>query len=225
MRHPIYLQLCPSEKFDFIKFIEDFSNGRSVDLNECQLFKIDNPLLHFKEEFIQYIAKYGYTNFLQMRMIFEDLTTPSTPVADIKNILINYLSTIGIDDELIIIDPYFFPPNANSDYINIICDILSPFFSSLSKIRIVTASHSRAYSSSAKNNFISSLQYFDNTINVIHSKTNEIHDRFWISNARKKGILTGTSLNGLGKKYAIIDYLEDSDVQTIISEFSSQGLI
>lgn len=37
--------------------------------------------------------------------------------------------------------------------------------------------------------------------------------------------LTGTSLNGLGKKYAIVDYLKEEDVIEIVKEFERNKLI
>lgn len=225
MRSPIYLRLDPADEFNFIDFIVDQSNGRPVDLSMCGVFQIDNPQYYFKEMFLNEIVEHGLTTYLEMDLILEDLTTPRTPQDRIEEILVKFLTNIGVDDELIIIDPYFFAPNIDASYVTRLCNIITPFLSRLQNLKIVTASHSRAYSPSSKALIMSGLSNLSSSLNVNHSQSNELHDRFWISNKREKGILTGTSLNGIGRKYAVIDYLQDIDVKDIVSEFSCQNLI
>lgn len=50
--------------------------------------------------------------------------------------------------------------------------------------------------------------------------TEEFHDRFWIAN-ECNGFTPGTSLNGVGKKYASINFMDKEDVKNIIDIVNS----
>jgi hypothetical protein len=69
------------------------------------------------------------------------------------------------------------------------------------------------------------LQSHKPSLNIIHSKSDDFHDRYWISGNREKAILTGTSINGLGNKFALVDRVNTSDVRVIVNELKSRGLI
>lgn len=225
MQQPVYLKLIPSNDFNYVQFVVDQANNRPVDLKGSSIYKIDYPILYFRNDIIDYILEHGFTTLIKIGPINEELTTPNMTTNNITSILINYLNHIGIDNELIIIDPYFFAPNVGQNYSATVVQILSPFLSTLSDIRIVTASHSRAFSNTTKLIIEGELHNASASLRIHHTQSNHLHDRFWISNKRKKGILTGTSLNGFGNKYAIIDYLEDDDVAKIINEVSRDNLI
>jgi len=225
MRSPIYLRLDPAEDFDFLNFVVEQANGRPVDLSKCGVYQIDYPQFYFKEMFLKQLVEHGLTTYMEMDLILEDLTTPRTPPDRVEEILIRFLTNIGLDEELIIIDPYFFAPSVDVSCVRRFCNIVTPFISTLQSIRIVTASHSKAYSVNSKNMILNGLSALSISLNISHTQSNELHDRFWISNNREKGILTGTSLNGLGKKYAVIDYLQDEDVKEIVTDLRSQNLI
>ena len=225
MKSPFYLRLDPADDFDFTKFIVDQANNKKGNLSGCSVSLISDPFIYFREQFIEEITKIGFSTFLKLESLNEELTTPRTPTNKIISSLIKYLENIGIDKELIIIDPYFFAPSAGTDYFTTVSEILSPFLNTLKELRIVTASNGQAFSSETKNGIESELQKISPSLEVHHSNSNNLHDRFWISNKRKKGILTGTSLNGLGKKYAIVDYIKEEDVANIVSAFEGEGLI
>ena len=48
--------------------------------------------------------------------------------------------------------------------------------------------------------------------------TTAFHDRFWIAD-KTRGVFVGTSLNGIGKRYSIADYLREEDVREIYIRF------
>ena len=225
MRNPIILKLDPSKDFDLSKFFVEYSNGRLVDLKGCSVSHIYSPQLFFKYMFVVELIEHGLSTYLSSNIILEDITTPRTPPDHVEAILVKFLTKICIDDELIIIDPYFFSPAIDVSYPARVCNIIKPFLRQIRTIKIVTASHSRAFSCKSKDIVLNSLYSASNSLNISHTQSNELHDRFWISNKRRKGIISGTSLNGLGKKYAVIDYLDDDDVKTIVSDFYLQHLI
>jgi len=221
----MYFRIDPPDGFDYVQFVVDIANSRPVDLTGCRLAEIPYPVLHFRDAFIEEIVKYGFTTFLELGPINEDLTTPSTPTNKVASILTKHLSSVGVDNELIIIDPYFFAPSPNTQYLDTVTQVLSPFLGNLTDLRVVTAAHGRAYSSTTRDDIEKRLHNLSASLKIHHTQSNELHDRFWISNKRQKGILTGTSLNGLGKKYAIVDYLDSQDVAEIVNEFSRRSLI
>lgn len=224
----IYLSIVLSEKFDkdkYNKFYVDAANERLSDLSGSKIAEIPYPILYFKDIFIEEIVKHGLTKFILPKPISEALATPKTSKNEVVSIIIRYLRNVGIDNELIIIDPYFFAPTTDSQYSSTLMDILSPFFGTLSDLIIVTASHKKAFSKKTKTLIKNELKDAAPKIRIHHTKSNKLHDRFWISNNRQKGIFSGASLNGFGKKYAIVDYLNDSDVAEIVNEFTKRRLI
>jgi hypothetical protein len=46
--------------------------------------------------------------------------------------------------------------------------------------------------------------------------TEDFHDRYWIDVENTKGVMVGTSLNGIGKKIAMIDHASAADTREII---------
>ena len=54
--------------------------------------------------------------------------------------------------------------------------------------------------------------------------TNDFHDRFCIAD-EVKALFIGTSLNGIGRKYALADFMEDEDTATIVKELRRASLI
>jgi len=54
---------------------------------------------------------------------------------------------------------------------------------------------------------------------LISTKYSDVfHDRFWIAD-EVRGVFVGTSLNGIGRRYAIIDYLQQRDVVDIVQRY------
>ncbi len=182
-------------------------------------------VVYFRSEFVEEIVNHGLITFLSFEPMNEDVSTPRTPPDVVVTMMVRYLEKIGVDNELIVIDPYFFAPRVDSTYPATLVNILTPFASKLKDLRIVTASHQNAYSAGTRQVVEEALGRSFPSLRVHHTTSNEIHDRFWISNGRTKGILTGTSLNGLGRKYTIMDYLQDADVATLVNEFSASNII
>lgn len=118
--------------------------------------------------------------------------------------------------ELIIIDPYFFNSDEDS-YCNLLSSILTN--SNASSITVITNTSSGHYKSTCLNKIQKKLN-----INIKIENDKEYHDRFWIAN-RKKGFLTGTSLNGIGKRITLINELDDSDTSDIINDLLNRNLI
>ena len=53
----------------------------------------------------------------------------------------------------------------------------------------------------------------------------ECHDRFWYCPETQKGVMFGTSLNGIGKKICRIDELSDLEVKELKKYFVTAGIL
>lgn len=123
--------------------------------------------------------------------------------------ILKYINDIRVEgEELIIIDPYLFV-KPDGGYDKFLTSILKACKCKFKKISVFIKQNN------TNQVFLKKVKevigdYFQEYY------TDEFHDRFWIGD-RKKGFIMGTSMNGIGKKYSIIQKLEESDVVEIIN--------
>ncbi|WP_336929335.1 hypothetical protein [Acinetobacter tandoii] len=185
----------------------------------------------FQEKNIAYYPYFGKQEFKasftnNQNLLLEYIVKKSNPTnidQDRGEFLQNFQSCLQIMDvsnELIIIDPYFLKkkPNESLEEVQSRLDLFEAMISQvkngLTMIRIITAQNNinRDY----EQQFRVRMQSINPNIEISHHCTNEIHDRFWINPINKKGLVIGTSLNGILKKYSFFDNLRDDDVGEIL---------
>lgn len=146
----------------------------------------------------------------------EDVLWKNLTECEKVNIFVAYINKVGgINGDLIIIDPYIFPKKYDSQYEFLLKNILKN--SKFKTLKIITS----------KSKFNKSL--YKKVNNALNKKiqikfSDEFHDRFWIANGNK-GFLTGSSLNGVGRRISSINFLEDCDVLDLMKEIKKLGLI
>lgn len=113
----------------------------------------------------------------------------------------------GLNGDLLIIDPYIFCKNPEDDYKKMLQTILTN--SDYRTLRVVT---DKTHYDSAF--FEEIKKALGKDIQLIF--TEEFHDRFWIAN-ECNGFTSGTSLNGVGKKYSSINIMDKDDVKNIVN--------
>ena len=217
MKKEIYLKVHTDPMTDF----EDLA----IKLNELkdyeffQYFPEDGMGI---EEQKEWLLKVGQTEAFYTQEYYEALGTTSHRPSDIKDLIQKYLDRIVTTNKLLIVDRFIFPTNHDSTYATFVGDILDKYIATLDEITFVTSpSHNRTIKSSIE----TLLKSKKSTLNISYKFSDEFHDRFWISDHNDKGLFLGTSLNGYGRKYALIDYINTSDVRQIISELREQGLL
>jgi hypothetical protein len=183
---------------------------------------IDDPIDDFRDDFLKYITTYGFTSYINRELILEDIVQKTDKKDKIVEIMKSFLDEIKIDKDLIIIDPYLFSETKDNSYVDFLMLILSDYLSRLEKIILIT---NAKVDEQLKNIIEDRIKKINQEIDIQHFKSDDWHDRFWISNTSEKGILTGTSLNGLGKRYAIIDRLAEVDVKAIIKILKIKKII
>lgn len=220
----IILKLTPKEDVDFTQIVVNISNDSDINLKDYDVEQICHPVISFKDEIEEYILKNGFSSLINTQPLLEHIVPPGETSAGIINVMHRYLDSIQVDEELIIVDPYFFAKTSEVEsYSNIIKKILKKYQSKLEKIRIVTLPNKVDFE--VKNNIKKNIKELNESIDIVHVKSGKFHDRFWISNNRSKGVITGTSINGLGKRYALVDRIDDFDVKSIINGLKTENLL
>ena len=136
---------------------------------------------------------------------------------DILAIYRDFFNRINtMNKELVIIDPYLFPEHCNdiTEYTNFLKNIL--YSAKAEKYIIITRT--------VNPNNRCKIAIESEFSNLIIRETNEYHDRIWISD-RKNGFFTGTSINGIGKKLALIDSIKSDDVEFIVEVLQGSDLL
>ena len=209
----ILQKILQHEDFNLNDYDVSYSNGFSALLYDHQ------------DEIVDFIVDKGFMNFVRTGAINEDVVKAGTPQNKIIQLLQKYLDKIDIDNELIILDPYFFSPTSIANYAYMIENVLAKYLPTIDTIKIITDAKTSKIDLTLKADIEAKLKAHKSTLQIIHSTTYDYHDRYWISSNREKGIVSGTSLNGLGNRLALIDRLNTSDVREIVASLQTDGLI
>lgn len=124
------------------------------------------------------------------------------------------LLNIGSEgNQLTIFDPYLFPKKCDKDYIDLFLGIIKA--AKVSSVKIII--DSRKCDINSHENIFEKV-----SVPMFVYDSEAIHDRWWLVENEKKGILCGTSLNGIGKdKLSTITPLSKDDVEKIINDTSN----
>lgn len=160
-----------------------------------------------KEELalINYFAENGF------QCIEESVGNKNMSLHEKITFLSQELLNIGSKgNQLTIFDLYLFPKKCDKDYIDLFLGIIRE--AEVSSLKLII--DSRKCNINLRENIIEKVPV---QVSVYYSEA--IHDRWWIVENVKKGILCGTSLNGIGKdKLSTITPLSEDDVEKIIND-------
>jgi hypothetical protein len=196
---------------DFVKKMHEVGIFEQFQISQIML-----PVYFFRQEFLEHITEHGFSSLFKFDILMEDIISPSMSVNEIENVLAKFIGKLQGAKKLVIIDPYFFAKSANNDVGALFSKLLKPISGNLEEICFVT----NGRRNEAKSDILSAV---DSTIKVHNVNTDEFHDRYWIDPDNNKGVVIGTSLNGLGKKIALIDSLSEADVAEISKLAKSAG--
>lgn len=154
------------------------------------------------EELSTYLEHQG------MEPVFEEIMWKNMTDDEKIQKFLQYIEKIGgLNGDLLIIDPYIFCKNPKDDYKQMLQTILIK--SNYRTLKVVT---DKTHYDSVF--FEEIKKTLDKDIRLIFTEV--FHDRFWIAN-ECNGFTPGTSLNGVGKKYASINIMDKDDVTQIIN--------
>ena len=176
-----------------------------------------------EDEIKKLLIEKGVSYVWQLARFREELLPPSdiTPKSALMTILSKMLNKLAPVQDFIIIDPYLFSAN-DSNYIDDLVMLLEPIVKQVHSIGFVT--NSKDDNQATYSILFERLNKINKNCAIIHDISKNYHDRFWIADGQR-GLFVGTSLNGLGKRYTLADYIKDSDVKEIIQSLKDNSLL
>jgi hypothetical protein len=179
-----------------LRFIQELYKETGLSLNPYYGLTSEDAINYYAKENIQ--------------TLLEDVMWKNLKQSEKIDILSKYLKEIEAENgDLIIIDPYLFPEKFDDSYTDFIAGVLNSV--KLSTIQFITVerNHNESLYNNVKDNC--------NCKNIKICFTDDYHDRLWIAN-KNKGFIMGTSLNGIGKKISLIDFIREEDLRDIVKD-------
>lgn len=173
------------------------------------------------------LLEQGVSHILSL-LVLQEAVLPKVDLLHrdlLTEIIRDKLIGLSPSSSLTIIDSYFFPESIKeaeiATYIETLGDILEPVISDIKEITLITLPK---YNPQIRNQVKEWLLSVNPQLVVSHKVSSDFHDRIWIVD-EQKGLFIGTSLNGIGKKYALVDYIRDEDTQEISAILKQRKLL
>lgn len=205
---------------DTIYIIEPEPNGDEI-LEIANILKSKGFNISFTSEETrlmlrtkEYILGDRIKNILSTELLQEEILPDNIPRNALLDTLKYKLLQINATNKITIIDCFLYPNNPDIDYEDFFIEIFKKTIVSCAEIEIITKKNRNT---ELESNLDYKIKQINPDINIIHKYSNEFHDRFWIAND-SVGLFVGTSLNGIGRRYSIIDYLQVNDVADIVNK-------
>lgn len=217
--------LVSEQPIDHEKLLELDSFLRERDI-ECYFYDLE---WHCIEECQKLIRSQGASYVLSL-MELQEAVLPKTDTNDEKaydllvGILRCKLMDLAPSQSLILIDRYVFAPKIGDKqgYLKMFEDIFKPVVGNIKEVRFVTSPDD--YDNLLYQDVAQLLRSMNPQLLVACSITRDFHDRLWIADGTK-GLFIGTSLNGIGKRYALVDNMRDEDTKAIVGELKKLNLL
>ncbi|WP_133147493.1 hypothetical protein [Chryseobacterium aquaticum] len=184
--HEIVWKLVPKkENLDFTEIVVNIANGRDINLNNYDVLQIDDYVFGFRDEIVEHLIRYGFNSLFSTDFLFKHIVKRGLSTNKISEITKIYVDQLNLTDELIIIDSYFFAKPKNPDYVKILVEILNKHIFSLKTTCVITNSFN--IDVPTKKTVSEAIQNKNKALDIIHSKNNDYHDRFWINRLNRNG--------------------------------------
>jgi hypothetical protein len=175
---------------------------------DFMLTRLDSTHLQelLREEFI----KHGLSSLFRYHITCDSILHPGINVDEVETVILGFIRTLKGVKNLMIIDAFLY--SNEEKVLHLFKKMILELSDSLQSIMFFTSA-TKKRSPDAMHNTLKSI---NPNIRIIDIITDEIHDRFWLDADNKKGIVMGTSLNGVTKKVTLIDYLQPSDAKAVL---------
>ena len=168
-----------------------------------------------QEEARSLLLEKGCTAILTSQQLNEEVLPDSTPRNAIIDTLRYKIDQCFPSQTLLIVDPYLFPTNPDPDYLADLIQIFDKSLRSCSRLEIATMSNRNT---SLERQAHAQISRVNPNILISTKYTNVFHDRLWITD-EARGVFVGTSLNGVGRRYAVVDWLSEDDAIEIAQRY------
>jgi hypothetical protein len=161
---------------------------------------------HIKE----HIIEHGLSSLFYSHMTCDAIMHPGFTTDEIEAVVLGIMSKLDGVKHLLIIDAFFY--DDKPECLLLLEKIVRSISSKLEKVTLITHGK-RARMRPVMHNVFSTVAPGIQINDVV---TEDFHDRYWIDVENTKGVMVGTSLNGIGKKIAMIDHANVADTREIV---------
>lgn len=158
----------------------------------------------------QHIIDHGLSSLFYSHMTCDAIMHPGFTTDEIEAVVLGIMSKLDGVKHLLIIDAFFY--DDKPDCLLLLEKIVRSMSSKLEKVTLIT--HGKRASMRLGMHKVFSTVVPGIQINDV--VTDQFHDRYWIDVENTKGVMVGTSLNGIGKKIAMIDHANAADTREIV---------
>jgi len=167
------------------------------------------------------IAEKGVSYVWQMVHFEEALLPKVADLPPLVALLKRMLGKLAPRQELVVVDRYLLPQKRPSDYPETLGTLLELLAGNVHELILITRTD---YDSTLLADLKRRLAASAPACRLTHRMSDSFHDRFWIAD-RQRGLFVGTSLNGLGCRYSLADFLTAGDVSEIVAVLANEGLL
>lgn len=163
----------------------------------------------------------GVSFVWQLVKLQESLLSRTKNLPALVAVLRGMMEKLDPKRDFIVIDRYLIPNHIKPGYLDVLVSVLEPITTRVEQITFIT---SQEYSAETLVELQKRLKAATPACKVAHRTSDAFHDRFWIAD-RERGLFVGASLNGIGLRYALADYMNSRDVGDIVKTLKQERLV
>lgn len=193
------------------------------DLNVADFFKeldkypsISNNFLvarlgteSIKDHIREYLTEHGLSQLFHFSLTCDAVLHPGIHVDEIERLILGHIAKLRSVKNLIIIDQYIYTDAP--DTVGLLERMIAELSVNLETVTFIT----NGTRSSKKSAMHDAVHRAAPSAKIMDIETNEFHDRFWIDADNDRGVVIGTSLNGILNKICLIDHLSNKDARKL----------
>lgn len=166
-----------------------------------------------REVLQEHIIEYGISSLFHYSITCDAVLHPGCNVDEIENVILGFVRKLSSAKNLLIIDPFLYSKNSDkTDTLDLFGTMMSELSENLEMVTVITSGKDNK----GKCAMHGVLRTVVPAVQIKDVVTDEFHDRFWIDIDNLKGIVMGTSLNGITQKICLVDHMSNADVRQIV---------
>lgn len=158
----------------------------------------------------EYISENGISSLFDYHITCDSIMHQGIKVDEIEELVLGFIRKLKGVRNLVITDPFLYTDDI--DCVSLFEKIILEISGNIESVTFCI--NNKRKNQGAEMHGV--LKKINPKTEIKEIVTDEIHDRYWLDTDNKKGVVMGTSLNGIGKKIALIDHLKQSDVNELI---------
>jgi hypothetical protein len=171
-----------------------------------------------EQEVKRLVSENGVSYVWRLVRLQAAVMPPTKSVPTLIVLLGAMIGRLAPTEDFIIVDRFLLPMRRSSDYFDLLCTALEPI---VHQVRLLTLVTGKEHDPDLLAILRERLAHERTRAKIVHHVSEKFHDRFWIAD-RSRGLFVGTSFNGIGVRYALVDYMEASDVADIVAALAME---